>query len=137
MMKMEEKYGNGGIVSNPHLTTQIPIDPGPPVHRLFLIISITLISWFMQNSQIDSIRKTISQYREAFFVAMLNKHYTHAALYMKCMIACVPSELKLEAIEAPEANLIPNESATDYAKRVFKWIDTTLPATERKIADTI
>jgi hypothetical protein len=91
----------------------------------------------MQNDEIDSIRKTISQYREAFFAAMLNKDYTHAALYMKCMIACVPSEIILEAIEAPEANLIPNENATDYAKRLFKWIDTTLPAIERKMADAI
>jgi hypothetical protein len=54
---------------------------------------------------------------------------------MKCMLACVPSELKLEAIEVPEA--MSNENATDYAKRLFKWIDTTLPAIERKIADTI
>jgi hypothetical protein len=74
----------------------------------------------MQNDDTDSIRKTICQYREAFFTAMLNKHYTHAALYMKCMIVCIPSELKLEAIEAPEANLMSNESATDYAKRLFK-----------------
>ncbi len=74
----------------------------------------------MQNSELGDIRKTISQYREAFFAAMLNKHYTHAALYMKCMIACVPSELKLEAIQAPAVNLIPNENATDYAKRLFK-----------------
>jgi hypothetical protein len=91
----------------------------------------------MQNDDRDSIRKTISEYREAIFAAMLNKHYTHAALYMKCMLACVPSELKLEAIEVPEANLMSNENATDYAKRLFKWIDTTLPAIERKIADTI
>jgi hypothetical protein len=43
---------------------------------------------------------------------------------MKCMIACVPSELELEvAIEAPEANLMSNENATDYAKILFKWID--------------
>ena len=91
----------------------------------------------MQNRDIDRIRKTISEYREAFFDAMLNKHYTHAALYMKCMIACFPSELKLEAIEAPEANLVTNENATDYAKRLFKWIDTTLPAIERKMVDAI
>jgi hypothetical protein len=91
----------------------------------------------MHNADMNNIGKTISQYREAFFAAMLNKHYTHAALYMKCMIACVPSELKLEAIEAPEANLIPNESATDYAKRLFKWIDSTLPAIERRLADAI
>ena len=91
----------------------------------------------MQNGDRDSIRKTISEYREAMFAAMLNKHYTHAALYMKCMIACVPSELKLEAIEAPEANLMSNENATDYAKRLFKWIDTTLPAIERKMSDAI
>ncbi len=91
----------------------------------------------MQNSDTDDIRKTVSQYREAIFAFMLNKHYTHAALYMKCMVACVPSELKLEAIEAPEANLIPNESATDYAKRLFKWIDSTLPAIERRLADAI
>jgi hypothetical protein len=90
-----------------------------------------------KNTDTDRVRKTISQYREAFFAAMLNKHYTHAVLYMKCMIECVPSELKLEAIEAPESNLIPNESATDYAKRLFKWIDTTLPAIERKMADVI
>jgi hypothetical protein len=51
------------------------------------------------------------------------------------MISCVPSKLKLEAIEAPEANLISNENATDYAKRLFKWIDITLPAIERKMAD--
>ena len=30
---------------------------------------------------------------------------------MKCMIACVPLELKLEAIEVPEANLMSNENA--------------------------
>ena len=91
----------------------------------------------MQNGDRDSIRKTISEYRQALFTAMLNKHYTHAALYMKCMIACFPSELKLEAIEAPEANLMTNENATDYAKRLFKWIDTTLPANERRMADAI
>ncbi len=92
----------------------------------------------MQNEDRDSIRKTTREYREAIFVAMLNKHYTHAALYMKCMIACVPSESKLGAIEAPEANPISsNENATDYAKRLFKWIDTTLPAIERKMADAI
>ena len=68
---------------------------------------------------------------------LLNKHYTHAALYMKCMIACVPSELKFEAIEVPEANLMSSESATDYAKRLFKWIDSILPTIERKIADAI
>jgi hypothetical protein len=91
----------------------------------------------MQNGDTDDTRKMISQYREALFAAMLNKHYTHATLYMKCMIACVPSELKLEAIEAPEVNLIPNENATDYAKRLFKWIDTTLPTIERRLADVI
>ena len=91
----------------------------------------------MQNEDRDSIRKTISEYREAIFDAMLNKHYTHAALYMECMIACFPSELKLEAIEAPETNLMTNQNATDYAKRLFKWIDTTLPAIERKMADVI
>jgi hypothetical protein len=91
----------------------------------------------MQNGDKYSIRKTISEYREAFFAAMLNKHYTHAALYMKCMIACVPSELKFEAIEVPEANLMFNESATDYAKRLFKWIDSILPTIERKMADVI
>ncbi|MDP8888828.1 MAG: hypothetical protein M3M89_04300 [Thermoproteota archaeon] len=91
----------------------------------------------MQNEDRDSIRKTISEYRETIFVAMLNKHYTHAALYMKCMIACVPSGLKFEAIEAPEANLLSNENATDYAKRLFKWIDTTLPAIERRMANAV
>ena len=89
----------------------------------------------MQNHDRDQIKKTISEYREAIFAAMLNKHYTHAALYMKCMIACVPSELKLEAIEAPEANLRSNENATDYAKRLFKWIDVTLPTIERRLAN--
>jgi hypothetical protein len=92
----------------------------------------------MQNDDNrENIRKTISEYRQAIFAAMLNKHYTHAALYMKCMIACVPSKLNLGAIEAPEANLMSNENATDYAKRLFKWIDSTLPAIERKIADAI
>ncbi|HEX2124250.1 MAG TPA: hypothetical protein VHF44_01470 [Nitrososphaeraceae archaeon] len=91
----------------------------------------------MQNGDKYSIRKTISEYREAFFAAMFNKHYTHAALYMKCMIVCVPSELKFEAIEVPEANLMSSESATDYAKRLFKWIDSILPTIERKIADAI
>ena len=82
----------------------------------------------MQNDDRDQIKKTISEYREAFF----------AALYMKCMIACVPSESKLGAIEAPEANPISsNENATDYAKRLFKWIDNTLPIIERKMADAI
>ncbi len=32
------------------------------------------------------------------------------------MLACIPPGLKLEAIEAPEANLASNESAIDYAK---------------------
>jgi hypothetical protein len=91
----------------------------------------------MQNDDRDRIRKTISEYREAMFATMLNKHYTHAALYMKCMIACTPSKLKLEAIESPEGNQIPNENATDYAKRLFKWIDITLPAIERKMADVV
>ena len=91
----------------------------------------------MPNEDRDSIRKTTSEYREAIFVPMLNKHYTHAALYMKCMIACVPSELKLEAIEAPEANLMSNENATDYAKRLFNWINSTLPAIERKMTDAV
>ena len=68
---------------------------------------------------------------------MLNKHYTHAAMNMKCMIACVPAELELEAIEALEANPISNENATDYAKRLFKWIDATLPASEQKGAEAI
>jgi hypothetical protein len=53
---------------------------------------------------------------------------------MKCMVACIPSELKLEAIEAPEANPISNENAMDYAKRLFKWIDSTLPVIERKMS---
>ena len=70
----------------------------------------------MRNDDRDQIKKTISEYREAIFPAMLNKHYTHAALYMKCMIAGIPLELKLEAIEASEANLMSNENATDYAK---------------------
>jgi hypothetical protein len=92
----------------------------------------------MQNDDRDQIKKTIGEYREAFFVAMLNKHYTYAALYMKCMIACVPSESKLRAIEAPEANPISsNEDPTDYAKRLFKWIDNTLSIIERKMADAI
>jgi hypothetical protein len=42
-------------------------------------------------------------------------------------IARIPSELKLEAIEAPEANLISNENALDYDKRLFKWIDRRCP----------
>ena len=53
----------------------------------------------MQNDDRDQIKKTINEYREAIFAAMLNKHYTHAALYMKCMIASVPSKLNLEAIK--------------------------------------
>jgi hypothetical protein len=69
---------------------------------------------------------------------MLNKHFTQAALYMKCMIACIPSEIKLEgAIEAADANQVPNENATDSAKRLFKWIDITLAAIERRMADAI
>jgi hypothetical protein len=69
---------------------------------------------------------------------MLNKHFTQAALCMKCMIACTPSEIKLEgAIEAPDANQVPNENATDCAKRLFKWIDITLAAIERRMADAI
>ena len=69
----------------------------------------------MQNDDRDNIEKTISEYREVFFDAMLNKHYTHAALYMKCIKAFVPSELKLKlgSIEAAEANLMSNENATE------------------------
>ena len=94
----------------------------------------------MQSADRDSIRKTIIEYREAFFVAMLNKHYTYAALYMKCIIACIPYGLKLKAYllkRLKQANLIPNENATDYEKRLFKWIDATLPAIERNMADII
>ena len=59
----------------------------------------------MQNCDRAQIKKTISEYRGAIFAAMLNKHFTQAALCMKCMIACTPSEIKLEgAIEAPDAN---------------------------------
>jgi hypothetical protein len=73
---------------------------------------------------------------------MFNRHYAHAALYMKCMNACVPSELKLklESIEAPEANLMSNENATDYAKRLLSnglFDSTLLPAIERKMADVM
>jgi hypothetical protein len=53
------------------------------------------------------------------------------------MTACIPSNLNLEVIESPDANLTANENATDYAKRLFKWIDTTLPVIERKMADAI
>jgi hypothetical protein len=84
----------------------------------------------MQNSDTDDIRKTVSQYREGIFTSMLNKRYTRAALYMKCMVACDPSQLKFEAIEAPEANQIPSENGTDHAKGLFKWIYVTLPAIE-------
>ena len=76
----------------------------------------------MQSDDKDSIRKTISEYREALFAAMLNKHYTHPALYIRCMIVCVPSHIRLEAIESPKPNLSSNENATDYAKRLFRWI---------------
>ena len=77
----------------------------------------------MQNSDRDSVRKTISAYREAIFLCC----YAQQALH-PCMIVhemhdrkCVPSERELEvAIEAPEANLMSNENATDYAKRLFK-----------------
>jgi hypothetical protein len=31
-------------------------------------------------------------------------------------------KLNLEAIEPPEAKLMSNENATDYAKQLFKWI---------------
>ena len=69
---------------------------------------------------------------------MLNKHFTQAALYMKFMIVCISSEIKLEgAIEAPDVNQVPNENATDCAKRLFKWIDITLAAIERRMADAI
>ena len=91
----------------------------------------------MQTYDKASIRKAVGEYRQAIFAAMLSKHYTHAALYMKCMIACIPSELKLESIKSPEANATQHENATDYAIRLFKWIDNTLPEIERKIADSI
>jgi hypothetical protein len=44
----------------------------------------------------------------------------------------VPSKVNLVAIESPEADLMSNKNATDYAKRLFKWIDATLPASEQK-----
>ncbi len=56
---------------------------------------------------------------------------------MKRIITCIPHELKLETIEALQANLMSNENATDYAKRLFKMIDTTLPEIERKMIDAI
>lgn len=43
--------------------------------------------------------------------------------------------MKLEAIEAPEANLISNENTTDFAQQLFKWIDTTLSAIQHKMED--
>jgi hypothetical protein len=106
-----------------------------------VIVIISFCRYMVLNIGSDDkdhyMTKSISEYREALFAAMLNKHYTHAALYMKCMIECVPSRINLEAIEAPEPNLSPNENATDYAKRLFKWIDSTLPKIERRIADAI
>ncbi len=54
---------------------------------------------------------------------------------MKCMIACIPSELKLETIGEPEANLMSNENATDYAEKLFEGIDNIFPAIEGEIAD--
>ena len=65
--------------------------------------------------------------------------YTHTALYMRCMIdARVQSKVNLViAIESPGADLMSNKNATDYAKRLFKWIDATLPASEQKMAEAI
>lgn len=60
-------------------------------------------------------------------------------LYCNVLVyhACGPSELELEATESPEVNQIRNETATDHAKRLFKWIDVALPAIERRMVDTI
>jgi hypothetical protein len=94
----------------------------------------------MQNGDIDSVRKTISAYKEAIFLCCYTQQALHPCIVVHemhdCM--CVPCELELEVtIEAPEANLMSNENATDYAKRLFRWIDTTLPAIERKVVDAI
>jgi hypothetical protein len=70
----------------------------------------------VQNDDRDYIKRTISEFRESFFDAILSKHYRHTVLYIKCMIACIPFHLKLETIEAPEANQISNENATACAK---------------------
>jgi hypothetical protein len=49
----------------------------------------------------------------------------------------LPSKVNLIAIESPEADLMSNKNATDYAKRLFKWIDATLPASEQKGVEAI
>jgi hypothetical protein len=69
------------------------------------------------------LEKTICAYRGAIFLCC----YAQQALLHSCSLVhemhdcmCVPSEIKLEvAIEAPEANLMSNENATDYAKRLL------------------
>ena len=62
---------------------------------------------------------------------MLNKAFTQRSFVHECMIACVPSKLKLEAIEAPEEirhqmkmlQMMPNDCS---------MVDVTLPAIERR-----
>jgi hypothetical protein len=94
----------------------------------------------MQNGDRDSVRKTISAYRESIFLCCYAQQALHPCSLVHEMHdrMCVPSELDLQvAIEALEANLMSNENATEYAKRLFKWIDPTLPAIERKVVDAI
>jgi hypothetical protein len=86
------------------------------------------------------LEKAMSAYREAIFLCCYTQQALHLRIIMHEMHDCmsIPSELELEvAIEASEANLMVNENATEYAKRLFKWIDTTLPAIERKVVDAI
>ena len=76
----------------------------------------------MQNDDIDHIEKTISEYTEVFLDAMLTGIHPFSLVHELYERIC-SSELKFEAIEVPEANLMSNENATDYAKRLLsKWI---------------
>ena len=78
----------------------------------------------MQNDDIDHIEKTISEYTEVFLDAMLTGIHPFSLVHELYERICSSElKLKLESIEAAEANLMSNENATDYAKRLLsKWI---------------
>ena len=85
----------------------------------------------MQNCDKDSIRKTVSEYREAILAAILTQHHIRTRFVYEIHDRMrVQSKVNLVASESPEANLMSNENATGYAKRQLKWIDATLPASE-------
>ena len=78
----------------------------------------------MQNDDIAYLEDDKRIHRSILLDAMLTGIHPFSLVHeMYERICSSELKLKLESIEAAEANLISNENATDYAKRLLsKWI---------------